>query len=87
MILLYKNKDDIQNCNNYRDIKLLSHTMTVWMRVVEMKVRSGNSRELVWIHAGTFNYKTFIQYETGGAVQRKDEGPTYVINQPRKGLR
>ncbi|XP_070015932.1 uncharacterized protein [Nicotiana sylvestris] len=27
MIPLYKNKGDIQNCNNYSDIKLLSHTM------------------------------------------------------------
>ncbi|XP_060203092.1 uncharacterized protein LOC132631539 [Lycium barbarum] len=29
MIPLYKNKGDIQNCNNYRGIKLLSHTMKV----------------------------------------------------------
>ncbi|XP_070055871.1 uncharacterized protein [Nicotiana tomentosiformis] len=30
MIPMYKNKGDIQNCNNYRGIKLLSHTMKVW---------------------------------------------------------
>nr|XP_033511693.1 uncharacterized protein LOC117276468 [Nicotiana tomentosiformis] len=29
MVPLYKNKGDIQNCNNYRSIKLLSHTMKV----------------------------------------------------------
>ncbi|XP_060180662.1 uncharacterized protein LOC132610374 [Lycium barbarum] len=39
MIPLYKNKGDIQSCNNYRGIKLLSHTMKVWERVVEMRVR------------------------------------------------
>ena len=39
MVPLYKNKGDIQNCNNYRGIKLLSHTMKVWERVVEMRVR------------------------------------------------
>nr|XP_016481350.1 PREDICTED: uncharacterized protein LOC107802379 [Nicotiana tabacum] len=39
MILLFKNKGDIQNCNNYRGIKLLSHTMKVWERVVEERVR------------------------------------------------
>lgn len=38
MILLYKNKGNIQNCNNYRGIKLLSHIMKVWKRVVEMRV-------------------------------------------------
>jgi len=26
----YKNKGDAQNCNNYRSIKLLSHTMKLW---------------------------------------------------------
>ncbi|MCF7184020.1 reverse transcriptase family protein [Corynebacterium sp. MC-13] len=36
---MYKNKGDIQNYNNYRGIKLLSHTMKVWERVVEMRVR------------------------------------------------
>ena len=39
MIPLYKNKGDIQNCNNYRGIKLLSHTMKVWERVVELRMR------------------------------------------------
>ena len=39
MVPLYKNKGDIQNCNNYSGIKLLSHTMKVWERVVEMRVR------------------------------------------------
>ncbi|XP_075093167.1 uncharacterized protein LOC142177455 [Nicotiana tabacum] len=39
MVPLYKNKGDIQICNNYRGIKLLSHTMKVWERVVEMRVR------------------------------------------------
>ncbi|XP_070048837.1 uncharacterized protein [Nicotiana tomentosiformis] len=39
MIPLYKNKYDIQDCNNYRGIKLLSHTMKIWERVVERRVR------------------------------------------------
>ncbi|WMV09787.1 hypothetical protein MTR67_003172 [Solanum verrucosum] len=43
MVPLYKNKGDIQNCNNYRGIKLLSHTMKIWERVVEMRVRRGVS--------------------------------------------
>jgi len=30
IIPLYKNKGDIQNCNNYRGIKLFSHSMKLW---------------------------------------------------------
>nr|XP_016461872.1 PREDICTED: uncharacterized protein LOC107785153 [Nicotiana tabacum] len=38
VVSLYKNKGDIQSCNNYRSIKLLSHTIKVWERVVEARV-------------------------------------------------
>ncbi|KAM3202500.1 hypothetical protein P3L10_030124 [Capsicum annuum] len=38
-IPLYKNKGDIQCCNNYRGIKLLSHSMKIWERVVEVRLR------------------------------------------------
>jgi len=39
VIPLYKNKGDIQDCNNYRGIKLLSHTMKLWERVIEKRLR------------------------------------------------
>ena len=39
VIPLYKNKGDIQDCNNYRGIKLLSHTMKLWERIIERKLR------------------------------------------------
>ncbi|XP_019251130.1 PREDICTED: uncharacterized protein LOC109230050 [Nicotiana attenuata] len=57
MIPVYKNKGDIQNCNNYRGIKLLSYTLKVW--------ESGGSegeeervyfRKPLRIHVGTFDY-------------------------------
>jgi len=38
VIPLYKNKCDIQDCNNYRGIKLLSHTMKLWERVIERRL-------------------------------------------------
>ena len=38
MIPLYKNKGDIQSCTNYRG-KLLNHTMKIWERVVERRLR------------------------------------------------
>ena len=39
MVPFYKNKGDIQSCNNYRGIKLLSHSMKIWERVVEVRLR------------------------------------------------
>ncbi|XP_019257885.1 PREDICTED: uncharacterized protein LOC109236123 [Nicotiana attenuata] len=39
MVPIYKNKGDIQNCNKYQGIKLLSYTMKDWERVVEQRVK------------------------------------------------
>ena len=35
VIPLYKNKDDIQDCNNYRGLNLLNHTMKLCIMVNE----------------------------------------------------
>ena len=39
LIPIYKNKGDAQCCGNYRGIKLMSHTMKVWERIIEAKLR------------------------------------------------
>ncbi|KAL6538155.1 hypothetical protein OROGR_012143 [Orobanche gracilis] len=39
LIHLYKNKGDVQDCANYRGIKLMSHTMKLWERVIEHRLR------------------------------------------------
>jgi hypothetical protein len=39
VIPLYKGKGDVQECKNYRGIKLLSHTMKLWERVIEGRLR------------------------------------------------
>ncbi|GKF45884.1 retrovirus-related pol polyprotein LINE-1, partial [Tanacetum coccineum] len=41
VIPIYKNNGDAQACNNYRGIKLLSHTMKLWERVIERRLRRG----------------------------------------------
>ena len=40
LIPIYKNKGDIQNCANYRGIKLMSHTMKLWKRVIKNGIRA-----------------------------------------------
>ena len=43
IIPLYKNKGDIQDCNNYRGVKLLSHIMKLWEKVIERRLRKNIS--------------------------------------------
>ncbi len=43
LIRLFKNKGDIQNCANYRGIKLMCHTMKLWERVIETRLRQDTS--------------------------------------------
>ena len=38
LIPLFKNKGDAQICGNYGGIKLLSHTMKLWERVIEKEL-------------------------------------------------
>ena len=40
LIPICKNKGDVQSCSNYRGIKLISHGMKLWVRVVERRLRS-----------------------------------------------
>ena len=39
LIPIYKNKGDAQCCGNYRGIKLMSHTMKIWERIIEARLR------------------------------------------------
>lgn len=39
VIPIFKNKGDAQVCSNYRGIKLLGHTMKLWERVIERRLR------------------------------------------------
>ena len=39
LITIYKNKGDAQCCGNYRGIKLMSHTIKVWERIIEARLR------------------------------------------------
>ena len=39
LVPIYKEKGDVQECQNYRGIKLLSHTMKIWERIADKMVR------------------------------------------------
>lgn len=38
IVPIYKNKGDTQSCNNYKGIKLTSHIMNVWKRVIKQRL-------------------------------------------------
>ena len=40
IVPVYKEKGDIQDCSNYRGIKLMSHTMKIWERIIERRLRA-----------------------------------------------
>ena len=39
LIPIYKNKGDAQCGGNYRGIKLMSHIMKIWERIIEARLR------------------------------------------------
>ena len=43
LVPIFKNKEDIQSYTNYRGIKLMSHTMKLWERVIEHRLRRMSS--------------------------------------------
>jgi len=39
LVPIFKNKGDVQSCTNYHGIKLMSHMMKLWERVIEHRLR------------------------------------------------
>ena len=39
LVPVFKKKGDVQSCGNYRGIKLMSHSMKLWERVIEARLR------------------------------------------------
>jgi hypothetical protein len=39
LVPIFKNKGDVQSCINYQRIKLRSHTMKLWERIIEHRLR------------------------------------------------
>ena len=39
LVPIFKNKGDAQSCTNYRGIKLINHSLKIWERVIEARLR------------------------------------------------
>ena len=91
LIPIFKGKGDIQECNNYRGIKLLSHTFKIWERVVDRRIRQCTN-----IHESQFGFMPgrsttdaiFILKQT---IEKHGAGQKNIrvrdIYKPRKSIR
>ena len=43
IVPIFKEKGDIQNCRNYRGIKMIYHTMMIWERIFNRRPRDETS--------------------------------------------
>ena len=86
LIPIYKNKGDAQCCGNYRGIKLMSHTMKVWERIIETRLR--DQQTAIWIYARKGNHRCHVcSKNVDGKVQGRSKRATLCIRGPREGLR
>ena len=51
VVPIFKGQGDIQDCSNYRGIKLMSHTMKLWKRILERRLR-----QMVEISSNQFGF-------------------------------
>ena len=72
LVPIFKNKGDVQNCTNYRGIKLMSHTMKLWERVIEHRLRRVTSvtPKPIWVHAWKVDHGgDFLNTTIDGEIQ------------------
>ena len=89
-IPIYKNKGDALFCGNYRGIKLMSHTMKRWERIIEarLKDRVKISKQQYGFMLGkratdaVFALRMLIE-----KVQGRSKRASLCIRGPREGLR
>ena len=48
IIPIYKEKGDIHDCGNYRWIKLMSHTMKIWERIIDRRLLMSRRTMVLW---------------------------------------
>jgi len=43
MVPIFKGKGDVQECKNYKSIKLMSHNMKIWEKIIDKRIKSETS--------------------------------------------
>ena len=91
LIPIYKNKGDAQCCGNYRGIKLMSHTMKVWKRIIETRLRDrveiSKQQYGFMPKNGTTDAMFASSKNVNGKIQGRSKRATLCIRGPKEGLR
>ena len=89
IICIYKVKADIQDCGNYRGIRLMSHTMKIWKRIIDRRLREETTIEDEQFGFMPGKGTTDAIFEVRQLMEKhreKQEG-LHIFYSPRKGLR
>ena len=78
IVAIFKEKWDIQDCGNYRGIKVISHTMKIWERIIDSRLRPetsvGEEQFGFMPGRGTTDYMPYLQlgrwYRNTGKCRR-----------------
>ena len=84
LIPIYKNKGDAQCCGSYKGIKLICHTMKIWKRIIEARLRD---RVEISKQQYGFMPKKGTSDAMFALVQERSKRATLCIRGPRKSLR
>ena len=89
LIPIYKNKGDALCCGNYREIKLMSHTMKVWERIIEARLRDRVeiSKQQYGFMPGKGTTNAMFCLKDDGKVQGRSKRATLCICEPKESLR
>ena len=90
LIPIYKNKGDAQCCGNYRAIKLMTHTMKVWERIIKARLRDRveiSKRQYGFMPGKGTTDVMFALKNVDGKVQERSKTATLCIRGPRESLR
>ena len=90
LVPIFKEKGDVQECKNYRGIKLLTHTFKIWEKVVDRRLR-----ECTEIHESQFGFMPgrsttdaiFILKADNRKTPRRPEGHNSHLHRYRESLR
>ena len=77
LVLIFISKGDVQSCGNFRGIKLMTHTMKLWERVLEARLRTEvtiREQQYGFVPKKRTNRCSISFEDVDGEVQRSPEG-------------